>query len=101
MERKRIQVYAEPEIKRRIELAAARRAMSVTQYCLGAIVKQLIEDDILERETVEIPVEVPEGQDLLADLQALCQKIESGRQNRSASAPVSERGRPAVRPCKP
>lgn len=64
-------------MKRRIALAAARRAMSVTQYCLGAIVRQLIEGDILERETVEIPVKVPQGQDLSADPRALCQRIES------------------------
>ncbi len=75
MERKRIQVYADPEIKRRVELAAAKRAVSVTEYCLEAITEQLIEDDLLERETIEVPVRVEKDEDLIADLRALRERI--------------------------
>jgi hypothetical protein len=33
MEKQRIQVYADPELKRRIELAAAKHNVPVTEYC--------------------------------------------------------------------
>lgn len=72
MANKRIQVYADEEIKRRIELAAIRHDVAVTQYCLQAIMQQLAEDDMLESEQIEIPV-VKRRQDnhLLGDLRAL------------------------------
>jgi uncharacterized protein (DUF1778 family) len=41
MNKQRIQVYADPETKRRIELAAAKHETSVTEYCLAAIEQQL------------------------------------------------------------
>ncbi|MSP14436.1 MAG: hypothetical protein EXR62_15970 [Chloroflexi bacterium] len=71
-EKKRIQVYADPEIKRRIELAAAKHDMAVTEYCLEAIKQQLIEDDLLETEQIEIDVQPAKRvRDLITDLQAL------------------------------
>ncbi|MGD9101581.1 MAG: hypothetical protein PVF45_13950 [Anaerolineae bacterium] len=77
--KKRIQVYADPEIKRRIELAAARRDMSVTKYCLDAIRQRLVEDDMLEREKIEIPIKPVGGEDLIANLRALHEKIKAHR----------------------
>ncbi len=53
---KRIQVYADGETKRRIELAAAKHDVPVTSYCLDAIMQQLAEDEVLEQERIEIPV---------------------------------------------
>jgi len=44
MDKKRIQVYAEPEMKRRIELAAAKYNIPVTEYCLSAIQQQRADD---------------------------------------------------------
>lgn len=75
MNNKRIQVYADEETKRRIELAAARRAVAVTQYCLEAIRQQLAEDDLLEREQIEIPIKRPKPENLMANLRALRAKI--------------------------
>ncbi|MBI3943194.1 MAG: hypothetical protein HY326_09295 [Chloroflexi bacterium] len=71
MEKKRIQVYADPETKRRIELAAAKHDIPVTEYCLEAIKQQLLEDDILEAEQIEIPVKKTRDTDLIAELKAL------------------------------
>ncbi|MSP12184.1 MAG: hypothetical protein EXR62_04410 [Chloroflexi bacterium] len=71
MGKTRIQVYADPETKRRIELAAAKREIAVTEYCLEAIKQQLLEDDILEAEQIEIPVKKTKDTDLIAELEAL------------------------------
>ena len=79
MAKKRIQVYTDEETKRRIELAAARQNIAVTQYCLEAIVQQLAEDDMLERERVEILIKPAKGEDLIADLRALREKIKARR----------------------
>jgi hypothetical protein len=48
MGKKRIQVYADEETKRRVEAAAAKYRMPVTAYCLAAIRQQLADDDMLE-----------------------------------------------------
>ena len=76
MEKQRIQVYADPEIKRRIELAAAKYNVPVTEYCLSAIEQQLADDDLLEAAEVQIPI-TPGKQDdrLIDELRALHQEI--------------------------
>ena len=51
---KRIQVYADDEMKRRIELAAAKVDLPVTEYCMQAIRQRLMDDDMLERAKIEI-----------------------------------------------
>ncbi len=77
--RKRIQVYTDGETKRRIELAAAKHGVSVTQYCLEAIKQQLAEDELLERERVEITICPVQETDLVADLRTLQAKIKARR----------------------
>jgi hypothetical protein len=81
MEKQRIQVYADPEMKRRIELAAAKYNVPVTEYCLSAIQQQLADDDLLEAEKVEIVVTPGKHNDdtLIADLRTLHQEILSYR----------------------
>jgi uncharacterized protein (DUF1778 family) len=79
MEKQRIQVYADPEIKRRIELAAAKYNMAVTEYCLSAIQRQLEDDDLLEAEEVTIPVNPTLSEEFIASLQALQEKIKARR----------------------
>ena len=79
MTKTRIQVYADQETKRRIELAAAKRDIPTTQYCLEAIIQQLADDDMLERETIEIPVKPTRDKDLIADLRALHEEIKTYR----------------------
>ena len=79
MTKKRIQVYADEEMKRRIELAAARSKVAVTQYCFEAIRQQLAEDDLLEQERIEIPVKPTQDKALVADLRALQAKIKTER----------------------
>lgn len=72
MDKKRIQVYAGEELKRRIELAAARYQVPVTEYCLQAITQQLADDDLLEAEQIAIPVTTTKKTDtLIEDLRAL------------------------------
>lgn len=82
MDKKRIQVYADEETKRRIELAAAQHAVAVTEYCLEAIKQQLIEDDLMEAETVEIAVKPTRPTDVIADLRALQQEIKAHRKGK-------------------
>jgi uncharacterized protein (DUF1778 family) len=71
MTKKRIQVYADEETKRRVELAAAKHRVPVTEYCLTAIEQRLAEDDVLERQQIEIAVKQSDENDLIAKLQAL------------------------------
>lgn len=71
MIKKRIQVYADEEIKRRVELAAAKHRVAVTEYCLTAIEQRLAEDDVLERQQIQIAVKQPDENDLLPELEAL------------------------------
>jgi uncharacterized protein (DUF1778 family) len=93
MNKKRIQVYADPETKRRIELAAARRDIPVTQYCLEAIHQKLAEDDLLMRETVEIPIKQTKDEDLIANLRALREKILVSRGGKLISLDIVEQVR--------
>ena len=79
MNKMRIQVYTDQETKRRIELAAARQDIAITQYCLEAIRQQLAEDDMLERESIEIPIKPAKEEGLIADLRALHEEIKTYR----------------------
>jgi len=66
-------------MKRRIELAAARYNVAVTQYCFEAIRQQLAEDNILERDHIEIPVKPTQDEALITELRALQAKIKAER----------------------
>lgn len=84
MEKQRIQVYADRETKRRIELAAAKYDMSVTLYCLEAIQQQLADDDLLEEEHITVPVSPaqPADDSFIDELRALHQDILAYRQGK-------------------
>jgi uncharacterized protein (DUF1778 family) len=83
MDKQRIQVYADSETKRRIELAAAKRNISVTEYCLDAVRQQLADDDLLEAAQVEIAVTPQQKDDtLIADLRALREAILADREGK-------------------
>ena len=76
MDKKRIQVYADEALKRRIELAAARSHVPITEYCLTAIRQQLADDDLLEEQRITIPLTATKPTDtLIADLRALHQEM--------------------------
>jgi hypothetical protein len=79
MEKLRIQVYADPETKRRIELAAEKYNVPVTEYCLTAIQQQLADDDLLETEEVTIAVNPTIDEEFIASLEALQEKIKLRR----------------------
>ena len=80
MSKQRIQVYTDAETKRRIELAVARHETSVTEYCLAAIEQQLADDDMLEREQIDILIKPAQaGADLIADLRQLRDQITADR----------------------
>ena len=81
MEKPRIQVYADENLKRRIELAAAKYNVPVTAYCLRAITRQLADDDLLEEAQVAIAINPSQQTDetLIADLRALQEKIKTRR----------------------
>lgn len=84
----RIQVYTDLEMKRRIELAAARRNVAVTQYCLEAISQRLADEEMLEKETIEIPVRPEKDESLIADLRALRERILERRGGRPITRDV-------------
>lgn len=90
MTKHRIQVYADDETKRRIELAAFIREVSVTDYCLQAIRQQMAEDDVLERGEVEVRLGAAEHRDLADELQALRQRILARREGRLIDLGVLE-----------
>ncbi len=71
-----IQVYTDPEMKRRIELTAARLDVPVTQYCLEAIKQRLEDEELLDKEMIDIPAN-PEREDVdvIADLRTLRERI--------------------------
>ncbi len=77
MEKRRIQVYADPEMKRRVELAAAKHNVPVTEYCFNAIRQQLADDEMLEDAEVKIAVKPAKQTDdsRIAELRALHQEI--------------------------
>jgi uncharacterized protein (DUF1778 family) len=81
MDKQRIQIYVDLEMKRRIELAAARQNVAVTEYCMQAITQQLADDDVLEEEQITIPVTPTKQTDdtLIADLRALQERIKVRR----------------------
>ena len=91
MNKQRIQVYADAEMKRRIELAAMNRNVSVTVYCMEAIRNQLADEDLLEREQIDIFVHSDrEDNDLLADLDELHAKILAGRGGKPIDVDIIE-----------
>lgn len=83
MGKQRIQVYADEETKRRVELAAAKHRVPVTEYCLTAIEQRLAEDDVLERDAIEIAIKPPEKNDLIPELRALHDDILTYRDGES------------------
>jgi len=48
MKKQSIQIYADPELKHRIEEAAAKHNVPVAEYCLEAVEQKLAEDAALE-----------------------------------------------------
>jgi hypothetical protein len=79
MDTKRIQVYADWETKRRVALAAAKQQRSVIEYCLEAIKQRLTEDDVLEKENIDIPIRPTRDTNLPADLRTLREAIKTDR----------------------
>lgn len=94
MEKQRIQVYTDPETKRRIELAAMKHDMPVTAYCIEAIRKQLADDDLLSREQIEIAVssQAPDSS-LLTDMETLNAKILARRNGKHLEVDIVEQVR--------
>jgi hypothetical protein len=82
MNMQRIQVYADIETKRRIELAAAKHKLPVSSYCLEAIKQQLSEDELLDETQVDISVK-PSAQtgedDLFEEMRDLRERIKARR----------------------
>ncbi len=76
---KRIQVYADDETKRRIELAAMIREVPVTEYCLDAINQRLREDDLLEHSQISVRLALGNEGDLIDDLRELRDRIRARR----------------------
>ena len=93
---RRIQVYADVQTKRRIELAAAKRNLPVTTYCLEAIMQQLGEDEVLEEEQIEISIK-PTAQtfdaQLIARMKELRERIKARRNGKLIRTDIVEQVR--------
>lgn len=93
---RRIQVYADVETKRRIELAATKHNLAVTSYCLEAIIQQLGEDEMLDEARIEIPVK-PTAQTvddhLITQMRTLRERIKARRGGKLLSADIVEQVR--------
>jgi uncharacterized protein (DUF1778 family) len=93
MTKQRIQVYADPEIKRRIELAAHKRDTPVTQYCLDAIIQQLADDEVLEARSILIDIKPDPDDTLLDEMRALREEILARRRGEMITADIVEQVR--------
>lgn len=93
MDKKRIQVYADEELKRRIELAAMKHNLAVTEYCLTAIQQQLADDSLLEEAELVIPVKQPKDTTLIADLRLLRERILARRGGQPITIDILEQVR--------
>jgi hypothetical protein len=91
MEMLSIQVYADPELIRRIELAAAKHNVLVTDYCLDAIEQKLADEGLLEEENVENRVNSAKQEEtLIDDLRALHEKILAQRGGKPVEIDILE-----------
>lgn len=91
MEKEQIQVYANPDVKRRIEQAAAKYEIPVAEYCLSAILQQLADDELLDPEQVEITMHASTEQvNLLPKLNALHERILERRGGKPISVDIIE-----------
>ena len=88
MTKQRIQVYADTETKRRIELAAAKRDTPVTQFCLDAIVQQLADDELLDANAILIDVKPNSDEPLFDDLRRLRNEILARRDGEMITADI-------------
>ncbi len=93
MQKKRIQVYTDPETHRRVELAAAKRGVSVTEYCLRAIQQQLLEDEIVEAEKIEARDQPSPGKDVIEELRDLRERIKARRGGKLITVDILEQVR--------
>ncbi|MDE0633754.1 MAG: hypothetical protein OXH73_19765 [Caldilineaceae bacterium] len=74
-----IQLYTDPETKRRIELRATKYDVAIAEYCLTVIQRQLEEDELLETYRVDIPGTSRLDERFFSSLQALQEKIKVRR----------------------
>ena len=93
MTKQRIQVYADTETKRRIELAAAKRDTPVTQFCLDAIIQQLADDELLDASAILINVKRDSDEALFDDLRDLRDEILTRRNGEMMTVDVVEQVR--------
>jgi hypothetical protein len=74
MNKKRIQIYADDETIRRVEVAAQKHNLPVSTYCLAAVQLQLEEDGIEASEQVD-ESDPAQFQELIAEIRDLQERI--------------------------
>ena len=80
MEENCIKLLPDTETERRIELVAVKRDVTVAEYCLAAIQRQLAEDEQLERFRLDIPGRSGVDEEFFRSLQALREKTKVRRE---------------------
>lgn len=79
MEKQRVHLYTDSETKRRIELAAHRHSLSLTDYCMRAIRRQLVDDGITQSSAAQEEHTARVEDALLDEVRALHQEIRNHR----------------------
>jgi hypothetical protein len=91
MEKEAIQLYADPNLKRRVEEAAAKYNIPVEEYLLDAIEQKLADDAALEKTVADITSEHPKKDDsLLDDMRELHDRILARRGGKPIEIDVLE-----------
>lgn len=75
MEKGRVHLSTDRETKHRIALAARRRNLSVTDYCMEAIRRQLADDGVIEVRPTTTVQSQQSLEEVLAELRAVHQEI--------------------------
>jgi hypothetical protein len=91
MEKELIEVYADPELKRRVEIAAAKHNVPVAEYLLEAIEEKLADEAVVEENNPYITrMGVKNDPTLIADLRELRERILAERGGKPIEIDVLE-----------
>lgn len=67
MEKEVIEIYADPELKRRVEMAAAKHNLPVADYLLDAIEQKLADEGVVDEKVNGSPTALEKKDDTLLD----------------------------------
>lgn len=90
MEKELIEVYADPELKRRVEVAAAKHNVPVAEYLLEAIEEKLADEAVEENNPYITRMGVKNDPTLFEDMRELRERILARRGGKPIEIDVLE-----------